>query len=109
MSEPALSPTCPSCGSLSIRRSRSTMPDRALSAFGWRPVKCRQCGCRFRTRCLQSRAPERQKKTPESGGRSESARRRRAARRREIQVYAYALMAFLMMLYVITRERGLSE
>lgn len=105
---PSPSLNCPKCGSVSIRRTRSGPLDRLFGLFGLRTVKCRECRCRFRTRFVQSSsAPQTSRST--SGKRSESDRRRRAVRRRELQVYAYALAGFLLMLYVITRERGLSE
>ena len=97
-----LSLKCPKCGSASVRRTRSTTLDRILSVFGLKAVKCRECRLRFRTRFEQLQVVEKKSES----GRSESTRRRRAARRREIQVYGFALIAFLLMLYMITRERG---
>jgi hypothetical protein len=103
MTVASLSLKCPRCGSSSVRRSRSTMLDRILAIIGLKALKCRHCKCRFRTRYEEPQAVE---KKPSESVRSESARRRRVAKIRELQIYAFALAAFVIMLYLITRDRG---
>jgi hypothetical protein len=99
MASPSLQPKCPKCSSVSLGRSRITPLDRLPSLFDLKPVRCRECRHRFRIHVEGQKRP----KTP---GGHESSHRQRSIRFREILLYGCALVAFGVMLYMITRERG---
>jgi hypothetical protein len=61
--------------------------------------RCRECHSRFHLRS-QSLAL-----SPAAKGRNDSRKRRLILRRREFYVYAAALLAFVVLAFVITRER----
>ncbi|MGA2595843.1 MAG: hypothetical protein ABSH09_02410 [Bryobacteraceae bacterium] len=91
---------CISCGSLGIRRSRGHLIDRFWSLGGYRAYRCRDCRRRFHLAVPPT--PPR----PKNEARTESRKRKKAMKRRAVVVYFLALLAFLVVTYVITRERG---
>jgi hypothetical protein len=64
---------------------------------GRKPFRCRSCRKRFYATAESAPGAKR--------NRAESAKRRRLSRRRETLVYACAMMAFAVVVFLITRER----
>jgi len=91
---------CISCGSLAIRRSSGHLIDRFWSLAGYRAYRCRDCRRRFHL-AAQPTPPR-----PKNEARTESRKRKIAMKRRTVVVYFLALLAFVVVAYVITRERG---
>jgi hypothetical protein len=58
-----------------------------------KPVRCRECRHRFRIHVEGHKGPR-------------SSHRQRSIRFREILLYGCALLAFVVVLFMITRERG---
>jgi hypothetical protein len=91
---------CLSCGSVAIRRSHATLIDDLWSFAGYSVYRCRDCRVRFHLPAEE--APPWTKRE----ARNESSKRRKALRRREVLVYAAAIVAFAIVAFIITRERG---
>jgi DNA-directed RNA polymerase subunit RPC12/RpoP len=91
---------CPSCGSVTVRRSKRTLLDRLVAYAGYRPYRCHDCRRRYHVVSRDIVAG------PKAEARVESRKRRKALKRRELVVYAFALVAFAIAAFVITRERG---
>jgi hypothetical protein len=98
---PARHRHCPHCGSLSTRRSRRNAFDNLLAVVLLAPYRCRQCGERFREFSVPHRTVQ---EKPARGHRSEAVRRRKARLRRQMMLYGMALLLFMVVVFVITRE-----
>jgi len=90
---------CIRCGSLAIRRSHGHLLDRFWSLAGYRAYRCGECRRRFHLAVQPTPRPKNEART-------ESRKRKKALKRRALVVYLLALLAFVIVAYVITRERG---
>lgn len=91
---------CPACGRGRLRRShRRNLLETLRSWFGVHPFRCPECqGRYFRTERKEHADTLKPDKRPEASKRKQ----RRILR--EAMLYAFALVAFLAVLYYITRE-----
>ncbi len=105
---------CPGCNTDRARRShRRGVKEHLLGLFGRFPYRCRQCQLRFYV--ARSRAADKggAKSGPPNPTEREiqvtRAGHARKQKRREMLLYGWALLLFLVFLYYVTRDRSNSS
>lgn len=94
---------CPACGRGQLRRShRRNLSEMVRSWFGVHPFRCPECQVRYFRLERKERVD-----TLKPDKRPETKKRNRQRILREFLLYGLALMAFLAVLYYITREPAL--
>ena len=99
---------CPKCKTDHAHRShRVGWKDHVLSLFAYYPYRCKECELRFYQR-RPAPLPEATEKptATETEIRATRAGYQWKRRRREFLLYGWALVAFLVFLYFVTRDRG---
>ena len=101
---------CPKCKTDHAHRShRAAWKDYVASLFQYYPYRCKGCGLRFFGRRRKPTEIEEKPTSTETEIRATRASYQRKERRREFLLYGSALLAFVCILYYLTRDRGSSS
>jgi len=99
--------TCPKCKTDHAHRShRQRWKDYVASLFEYYPYRCTECRHRFFVLRREPPGTAEKPTATETEIRVTRSKLKWRRKRRELLLYGWALLAFLVFLYFVTRDRG---